>query len=75
MNFSAPLLAWLGGQEILVIVLVLLVVILLFGAKRLPELAKGIGQSIKEFKKGVKEGEGEPKTTSKTDEIKKPNGQ
>ena len=37
----------LGPWEI---ILILLVVLLLFGAKRLPELAKGLGQGIKEFK-------------------------
>ncbi len=36
-----------GATEIILIVLVIL---LLFGAKRLPELAKGIGKGIKEFK-------------------------
>ena len=37
----------LGPWEI---ILILLVVLLLFGAKRLPELARGLGQGIKEFK-------------------------
>jgi len=37
-----------GGMELL---LILFIVLLLFGAKRLPELAKGLGQSVKEFKK------------------------
>ncbi len=41
-----------GGQEIVVI---LIVVLLLFGAKRLPELARSLGQGIKEFRKSVKE--------------------
>lgn len=35
--------------------LVLLVIILLFGAKRLPELAKGLGKGIREFKKAKNE--------------------
>ncbi|MFT4549988.1 MAG: sec-independent protein translocase protein TatA [Verrucomicrobiales bacterium] len=38
----------LGGQEML---LVFLIVLLLFGAKKLPELAKGLGKSAGEFKK------------------------
>ena len=44
MNFS--------GWEILV---VLFVVLLLFGSSRLPQLARGMGKSISEFKKGVSE--------------------
>ena len=40
----------MGGWEL---VLVLAVVILLFGARKLPELAKGLGQGIKEFKKAA----------------------
>lgn len=36
-------------------VIVLLVVVLLFGAKKIPELAKGLGSGIKNFKKAVKE--------------------
>ena len=39
-----------GGWELIVIFLVIL---LLFGAKRLPELARGLGQSIREFKGAV----------------------
>ena len=42
----------IGFPELLVI---LLIVLLLFGAKRLPEIARGLGKSIQEFKKGVKE--------------------
>lgn len=40
----------LGAGEI---ILILLVLLLLFGAKRLPELAKGIGKSLREFKKAA----------------------
>ena len=54
----------LGTGEILVI---LLIVLLLFGAKKLPEFAKGLGKGIKEFKKATKE-ESEEK---KIDENKK----
>jgi sec-independent protein translocase protein TatA len=42
----------LGGWEI---VLILAVVLILFGAKKLPELAKGLGSGIKEFKKATRE--------------------
>ncbi|MBH31906.1 MAG: twin-arginine translocase TatA/TatE family subunit [Candidatus Marinimicrobia bacterium] len=40
----------IGGWEVL---LIFMVVLLLFGAKRLPELAKGLGKGIKEFKGAV----------------------
>jgi len=42
----------LGGGEI---ILVLALVLILFGAKKLPELAKGLGQGIREFKKATRE--------------------
>jgi sec-independent protein translocase protein TatA len=42
----------LGTPELLII---LLVVLLLFGAKRLPEVAKGLGQSVKEFRTSMKD--------------------
>jgi len=42
----------IGGWEMVVI---LAVVLMLFGAKKLPELAKGLGQGIKEFKKATRE--------------------
>lgn len=41
-----------GGPELFVIVLV---VILLFGAKKIPELARGLGKGIREFKDATKE--------------------
>jgi len=40
----------LGYQELL---LILVIVLILFGATRLPELARSLGSSVKEFKKGV----------------------
>ncbi len=46
-----------GPQEIILIVLV---VFLLFGATKLPQLAKAIGQSKRAFKEGLEEGEKEP---------------
>ena len=35
------------------LILILLVILVLFGGKRLPELAKGLGEGIKEFKKAI----------------------
>lgn len=46
----------LGPTELIVILVILLV---LFGGSKLPSLAKGLGQSVKEFKKATKEGEEE----------------
>jgi sec-independent protein translocase protein TatA len=47
-----PILLSLGAPEIILIVLVLL---LLFGGKKIPELMRGLGQGMKEFKKAAKE--------------------
>jgi sec-independent protein translocase protein TatA len=54
----------LGGGELIAI---LAVVLLLFGGTKLPQLAKGLGQSMKEFKKAAKEDDDE-----KPAEAKKP---
>ena len=45
------------GLGIWELVIVLFIVVLLFGANRLPELAKGIGKSVKNFKEAVKDGD------------------
>ena len=49
------------------IILIVLVILLLFGAKKLPELSRSLGKSLGEFKKGQKEGT-EP---DKEDEVEK----
>lgn len=54
----------LGPMEI---VLILVVVLLLFGAKKLPELAKGLGQGLKEFKTAVKENSDEDDAPKKAE--------
>jgi sec-independent protein translocase protein TatA len=51
----------LGGQEL---ILILLIILLLFGAKKLPELARGLGKGMKEFKKAQNEMEEEFKSTA-----------
>ena len=48
-----------GMTEILII---LFIIILLFGAKRLPELARSLGSSVKQFKKGISEESEEDKS-------------
>ncbi len=45
----------LGFGELLIIVLI---VVIFFGAKKIPELAQGIGKGIREFKKAVKDEDG-----------------
>ena len=65
MNFMFAALG-LGGWEM---VLILAVVLLLFGARKLPDLAKGLGQGIKEFKKASKD-EPEKLPTSASDTHK-----
>ncbi|NVJ52383.1 MAG: twin-arginine translocase TatA/TatE family subunit [Campylobacteraceae bacterium] len=57
-----------GGMEW---VLIALVVLLLFGGKKIPELAKGLGSGIKNFKKAVKDDEEEVASTDKNEEIEK----
>jgi len=57
MNQTVLAIAGLGTPELIVIVLV---IFLLFGATRLPQLAKALGQSKKAFREGIEEGEREP---------------
>ena len=54
----------LGTSEIIVIVLVIL---LLFGGKKIPELMKGVGKGVKSFKQGLNEVEDEIKKASDDD--------
>jgi sec-independent protein translocase protein TatA len=52
-----------GGWELFAIILV---IVLLFGGKKIPELAKGLGKGIKDFKKAMNEDE-EPKEAAKSE--------
>jgi sec-independent protein translocase protein TatA len=54
MNPTVLAIGGLGTPELIVIVLV---IFLLFGATRLPQLAKALGQSKKAFREGIEEGE------------------
>ncbi len=56
-NVSTMSLAFIHGLGTPEIILILLVILLLFGAKRLPELARGVGKSFKEFKRGLRNAE------------------
>ncbi|MDQ7780772.1 MAG: twin-arginine translocase TatA/TatE family subunit [Planctomycetota bacterium] len=51
--------------------LVVVLVLLLFGAPRIPQLMKGMGQGIKEFKKGLKDEPGTEAGTGTATEVKK----
>ncbi|MCX6339676.1 MAG: twin-arginine translocase TatA/TatE family subunit [Candidatus Aureabacteria bacterium] len=52
------------------LIVILFIILLLFGAKRLPEMMKSLGKGVKEFKKGMEEGEGKKESTP--DEKKPP---
>ena len=56
-----------GGWELIVI---LVIVHILFGANRLPQLAKGMGESIRNFKQGMSETEVEDEKSSGKDKAK-----
>ncbi len=53
-----------GKTEELIIVLV--IILILFGAKKLPELSRSIGESAKEIRKGFSDDKDEPKDTKKS---------
>jgi sec-independent protein translocase protein TatA len=57
------------------LLVILAIVVLLFGAKKIPELAKGMGKGIKEFKTAMNEEDEEPKKeiASSTEESKTEN--
>lgn len=60
------ILLWnLGGMEILLIVLL---IVLLFGGKKIPELMKGIGKGVRSFKEGMNEVEDNLKETDQKKE-------
>jgi len=52
------------------LLIVLAIVVLLFGAKKIPDLAKGMGKGIKDFKKAIKEDEEETKEIASKEEPK-----
>ncbi len=52
------------------LILILLIVLIIFGPGKLPELGAGLGKSIKEFKKAMKEGQDAPAAIDKKEEKK-----
>ena len=58
----------LGFQELMVI---LLIVIVIFGANKIPQLGKGLGEGIKNFKASMREAQQEPEKKEKEKEREK----
>jgi sec-independent protein translocase protein TatA len=52
------------------LLIVLAIVVLLFGAKKIPDLAKGMGKGIKDFKKAIKEDDDEVVEVASKDDVK-----
>ena len=59
----------LGLPELL---LILAIVVILFGAGKLPQLGKGLGEGILNFKQSMKDGEDAPKSNDKSGDSEKP---
>ena len=57
----------LGGLGMMEMILIFMVVLLLFGAKRLPEIGSSLGKGIREFKGSIREIEKEVKSAGETD--------
>ncbi len=65
--FIAPL-AFVGMWEVIIVALVIL---LIFGGKKIPELMKGLGKGVKNFKEGMKDVEDDVKEIKKEIESDK----
>jgi sec-independent protein translocase protein TatA len=59
----------IGFREIL---LILLIILILFGAKRIPEMMKAMGQGVKEFKKAAKDIQSDDEPSTPTTSTKTP---
>ena len=64
MLFNFTFLGMIGGPQV---ILIIAVVLLLFGGRKIPELMKGLGSGIKESKNATKEGEQSAKEEDKKD--------
>lgn len=65
MSFAIIFLGVIGPWQIAIVVLA---IVLLFGGRKIPELMKGLGTGIKEFKNATKEGEEEKASEENTSE-------
>ena len=61
---TIPFLAIIGAPEI---ILIALIILLLFGGKKIPEMMKGMGKGVKSFKEGMKEESDTDKTKKEDD--------
>ena len=62
------------GFGVMEIILVFALVVLFFGAKRIPQIAKGVGEGIRNFRHSIKEGEGDQdRLESGSEEDSRPN--
>ena len=69
MTIQPLLFGTLGSQEIIIIALVIL---LLFGGKKIPELMRGLGKGVSQFKKGMKDIEEEINAEPEKKEVPRP---
>ncbi len=64
------ILAFIGGLGTSEILVILVVILIFFGAKRIPELARGLGKGIREFKDATKEIKNDIESAAKDDSPK-----
>ena len=64
---SFILLGFLGGYEVII---VLVIIVLLFGGRKIPELMRGVGKGVKEFNKGVTDADTKADDPDQKKEIK-----
>jgi TatA/E family protein of Tat protein translocase len=69
---ESPMLGFFETLGPLELIIILAVVLLLFGAKRLPEMARSLGRSSREFKKGLREGHEDDEAEAKKSADSKP---
>jgi sec-independent protein translocase protein TatA len=71
MNFSCFMPLFLGNMRGWQFIVVVLLILLLFGGKKVPELMRGLGRGVQEFKKGMEEAKHEINTSLDGDADKK----